>query len=193
MKTVGLCHSVQTCSRDLLKGLGMEDKLEGRRELIAGINHMAWLLQITDKDGNDLYPEIRRRAAEKKRRGKSTRDMVRYESISAASAITAQSRGEHNAEYNPLFIKSRYPELIDAYNIPLDEYPRRCVNRDQEGLEGKKRPRFCRTARSAIRAPRNTPHTSWRPSSPACRTRSAAMLYEDAGLIASPFGGLFSY
>ena len=35
---------------------------------------------------------------------------------------------EHNAEYNPLFIKSRYPELIEKFNIPLDEYPRRCVN-----------------------------------------------------------------
>ena len=41
VKTVGLCHSVQVCSKGLLTGLGMEDKLEGRRELIAGINHMA--------------------------------------------------------------------------------------------------------------------------------------------------------
>lgn len=126
MKTVGLCHSVQTCSRDLLKGLGMEDKLEGRRELIAGINHMAWLLQITDKDGNDLYPEIRRRAAEKNAAEKH-KDMVRYEYIRRLGYYCTES-SEHNAEYNPLFIKSRYPELIDAYNIPLDEYPRRCVN-----------------------------------------------------------------
>lgn len=63
VKTVGLCHSVQVCSEHLLKSLNMEDKLEGRRELIAGINHMAWLLEIYDKDGNDLYPEIRKRAA----------------------------------------------------------------------------------------------------------------------------------
>ena len=126
VKTVGLCHSVQTCSRDLLKGLGMEDKLEGRRELIAGINHMAWLLQITDKDGNDLYPEIRRRAAEKNAAEKH-KDMVRYEYIRRLGYYCTES-SEHNAEYNPLFIKSRYPELIDAYNIPLDEYPRRCVN-----------------------------------------------------------------
>ncbi|MER2061002.1 MAG: alpha-glucosidase/alpha-galactosidase, partial [Niallia sp.] len=33
---------------------------------------------------------------------------------------------EHNAEYHPYFIKSRYPELIERFNIPLDEYPRRC-------------------------------------------------------------------
>ena len=51
VKTVGLCHSVQVCSKELLKALGMEDKVEGRRELIAGINHMGWLLKIEDKDG----------------------------------------------------------------------------------------------------------------------------------------------
>ncbi len=58
VKTIGLCHSVQVCSSELFKGLGLEDKLEGRKELIAGINHMAWLLEIRDRDGNDLYPEI---------------------------------------------------------------------------------------------------------------------------------------
>lgn len=59
IRTVGLCHSVQVCSEKLLEGLDMKDKLEGRQELIAGINHMAWLLEIRDKDGNDLYPEIK--------------------------------------------------------------------------------------------------------------------------------------
>ena len=33
---------------------------------------------------------------------------------------------EHLAEYLPYFIKSKYPELIERFNIPLDEYPRRC-------------------------------------------------------------------
>jgi len=126
IKTVGLCHSVQACSHWLLKGLGMDDKLEGRRELIAGINHMGWLLKIADKDGNDLYPEIRRRAAEKNASEKHG-DMVRYEYIRRLGYYCTES-SEHNAEYNPLFIKSRYPELIDQFNIPLDEYPRRCVN-----------------------------------------------------------------
>ena len=69
IKTVGLCHSVQVCSEYLLKDLGMEDKLEGRTELIAGINHMAWLLDIHDKNGVDLYPEIKRRAEEKNTSG----------------------------------------------------------------------------------------------------------------------------
>lgn len=126
VKTVGLCHSVQTCSKDLLTGLGMEDKLEGRRELIAGINHMGWLLEIRDKDGNDLYPEIRARAA-KKNASEKHRDMVRYEYIRRFGYYCTES-SEHNAEYNPFFIKNRYPEMIEQYNIPLDEYPRRCIN-----------------------------------------------------------------
>ena len=45
IKTIGLCHSVQICSERLLKALDMEDKVDGRRELIAGINHMGWLLK----------------------------------------------------------------------------------------------------------------------------------------------------
>ena len=126
VKTVGLCHSVQVCTEHLLKDLGMEDKLEGRKELIAGINHMGWLLEIYDKDGNDLYPEIRKRAADKNAAEKH-KDMVRYEYIKRLGYYCTES-SEHNAEYNPFFIKSKYPELIERFNIPLDEYPRRCVN-----------------------------------------------------------------
>ncbi len=135
IKTVGLCHSVQVCSEHLLKNLGMEDKLEGRRELIAGINHMAWLLELKDKEGNDLYPEIRQRAAEKNAEQKHN-DMVRFEYIRHLGYYCTES-SEHNAEYNPFFIKSNYPELIDRYQIPLDEYPRRCI-RQIEGWEKEK-------------------------------------------------------
>ena len=123
---VGLCHSVQGCSRGLLNDLDMEDKIEGRKELIAGINHQGWLLEIYDKDGNDLYPEIRKRAAAKNATEKHG-DMVRYEYIKHLGYYCTES-SEHNAEYNPWFIKTRYPELIDRFNIPLDEYPRRCVS-----------------------------------------------------------------
>ena len=126
IQTIGLCHSVQVCSEGLLKKLGMEDKLEGRREKIAGINHMAWLLELYDKDGNDLYPEIKERAAKKNAEEKHE-DMVRFEYIRRLGYYCTES-SEHNAEYNPLFIKSRYPEMIEKYNIPLDEYPRRCIN-----------------------------------------------------------------
>ena len=132
IETVGLCHSVQVCSEGLLKKLGMEDKLEGRRELIAGINHMGWLLELKDKDGNDLYPEVRRRALEKnesamKDGAEKHDDMVRMDYIRRFGYYCTES-SEHNSEYNMFYIKSKYPELIERYNIPLDEYPRRCVN-----------------------------------------------------------------
>ena len=132
IETVGLCHSVQVCSEKLLKKLGMEDKVEGRRELIAGINHMGWLLELEDKDGNDLYPEVRRRALEKneaamKDGAEKHDDMVRMDYIRRFGYYCTES-SEHNAEYNMYYIKSKYPELLERFNIPLDEYPRRCVN-----------------------------------------------------------------
>lgn len=126
VRTVGLCHSVQVCSENLLKKLDMEDKLEGRKELIAGINHMGWLLEITDKDGNDLYPEIRRRAKEKNTTSKHG-DMVRFDYIDKFGYYCTES-SEHNAEYNPFYIKPNRTDLIEKFNIPLDEYPRRCVD-----------------------------------------------------------------
>ncbi len=125
IKTVGLCHSVQACSRDLLKSLDMADKVEGRVDRIAGINHMAWLLDIRDKDGNDLYPEIKKRAKEKNKNEKHG-DMVRFDYIDKLGYYCTES-SEHNAEYNGFYIKTRYPEMIEEFNIPLDEYPRRCV------------------------------------------------------------------
>ncbi|MBE6633965.1 MAG: alpha-glucosidase/alpha-galactosidase [Ruminococcaceae bacterium] len=126
VKTVGLCHSVQVCVPSLLKGLGMEDRLEGHLSKIAGINHMAWLLEITDAHGNDLYPEIRRRAKEKNA-SEIHNDMVRFDYIDKLGYYCTES-SEHNAEYNPFYIKPDRDDLIKKFNIPLDEYPRRCVS-----------------------------------------------------------------
>lgn len=133
IRTVGLCHSVQKCSEELLTHVGMADKLEGRTELIAGINHMAWLLKLHDKEGNDLYPEVRRRALEKNQNEKHD-DMVRFEYIRHLGYYCTES-SEHNAEYNNFFIKEKYPELIERFNIPLDEYPRRCIKQIHEWKE----------------------------------------------------------
>ena len=126
VKTVGLCHSVQVCVPTLLKRLDMSDLLEGSKHKIAGINHMAWLLEITDKDGNDLYPEIRRRAKAKNADHKHS-DMVRFDYIDKFGYYCTES-SEHNAEYNPFYIKAGRDDLIEKFNIPLDEYPRRCIN-----------------------------------------------------------------
>lgn len=126
VKTVGLCHSVQGCSRGLLNNLDIEFD-EPIREKIAGVNHMGWLLELHNADGTDLYPEVRKRAIEILESGITDHhDLVRYEYIRRFGYYCTES-SEHNAEYNNFFIKNSHPELIERYNIPLDEYPRRCV------------------------------------------------------------------
>ncbi|MBQ2826622.1 MAG: alpha-glucosidase/alpha-galactosidase [Clostridia bacterium] len=127
VNTIGLCHSVQGCSGKLLSTLGLyEEYGHGRRELIAGINHMSWLLEIKDRNGNDLYPEIKRRV-DAAIADPECKDKVRLDYIRRFGYYVTES-SEHNAEYNMFYIKSKYPELIDKYNIPLDLYPQRCIN-----------------------------------------------------------------
>ena len=126
VKTVGLCHSVQVCAPVLLDILGFDIDPTTVQTKIAGINHMAWLLEIFDKDGNDLYPEIKRRAKEKNATQKHW-DMVRFDYIEKLGYYCTES-SEHNAEYNPFYIKAGRDDLIEKFNIPLDEYPRRCIN-----------------------------------------------------------------
>ena len=142
IKTIGLCHSVQVCTKSLLKQVGMDiDEIKSKGpiyEKIAGINHMAWLLEIQDANGNDLYPEIRRRACEiLDNPPEDSKDLVRLEYIRRLGYYCTES-SEHNAEYNNLFIKSKYPELIDRYRIPLDEYPRRCIRNIEKWDEQRK-------------------------------------------------------
>lgn len=63
-------------------------------------------------------------------------DKTRLEYIKRLGYYCTES-SEHNAEYNPFFIKSKYPELIERYNVPLDEYPRRCVDQINKWKEQK--------------------------------------------------------
>lgn len=130
IKTVGLCHSVQVCAERVLQHVGMTDSVKALQWKVAGINHQAWLLEITD-GGKDLYPEIKRRAAAMnaaaRRPGAPKHgDMVRFEIMRHFGYYVTES-SEHLSEYSPYWIKSQYPGLIDEFNIPLDEYPRRCI------------------------------------------------------------------
>ena len=129
IQTVGLCHSVQVCIPQLFESLDMKELVPETKWDIAGINHQAWLLRVENGKGNDLYPEIKRRARdflEGKAQYKADHDKVRFEMMLQFGYYITES-SEHNAEYTPWFIKSKYPELIERYNIPLDEYPRRCI------------------------------------------------------------------
>jgi alpha-galactosidase len=120
IRTVGLCHSVQGTAFELSLDLGIP-----YREidyLAAGINHMAFYLRFSH-DGEDLYPRLMELAAS----GKVPEgNRVRYELLKHFGYFVTES-SEHFAEYVPWFIKRDRPELISQFNVPLDEYPRRCV------------------------------------------------------------------
>jgi alpha-galactosidase len=129
VRAVGLCHSVQGCVPHLLQKLGMEQDPAATGWRIAGINHQAWLLELSAA-GADLYPEVKRRAAEMNRAARAGKekhtDMVRFEMMRHFGYYVTES-SEHSAEYFPYWIKSTHPELVEEFGIPLDEYLRRCI------------------------------------------------------------------
>ncbi len=119
IRTVGLCHSVFGTARQLARDLGIP--FEEINYLCAGINHMAFFLRF-EHQGRDLYPDLRRVYLE----GRAPKDnLVRYEMMMRLGYFVTES-SEHFAEYCPHFIRRDRPDLIERFNIPLDEYPRRC-------------------------------------------------------------------
>ena len=121
IKTVGLCHSVQGTAHQLAHDIGVPyDEIS---YLCAGINHMAFYLRF-ERDGQDLYPLIRR-VVEDGRVPDWNR--VRYEMFTRLGYFVTES-SEHFSEYVPWFIKRDRPDLIERFNIPLDEYIARCEN-----------------------------------------------------------------
>ena len=122
IKTVGLCHSCQVVVKDLRRWLDLPE-LEGANYTLAGINQRCWMLSIKDKDGKDLYPLIK----EKAKIVQPVNDLVRLEIMDRFGYYNTES-SEHTSEYHPYFIKKDHPELIERFHIPLDEYPRRCIN-----------------------------------------------------------------
>lgn len=115
IKTIGLCHSVQVCTKELLEGLGMSN--EGVEYKIAGINHQAWLLTVT-RDGKDLYPEIKEKAFQ---RTDKHADLVRYEIMKRFGYYVTEST-QHSGEYLPYFLKKSYPELEEEFGLKTVMY-----------------------------------------------------------------------
>lgn len=121
IRTVGLCHSVQGTAEQLARDINVP--VEDINYLCAGINHMAFYLRF-ERDGQDLYPLIRQVSAE----GRAPSwNRVRYEALRHLGFFVTES-SEHFSEYVPWFIKRDRPDLIERYNIPLDEYITRCEN-----------------------------------------------------------------
>ena len=123
IKTIGLCHSVQGTAAQLAKDIGVP--MKDINYFCAGINHMAFYLRFersVNGEVEDLYPLIRQ-VLEEDRVPKGNR--VRYEMFKRLGYFVTES-SEHFAEYVPWFIKRDRPDLIKEFNIPLDEYIRRC-------------------------------------------------------------------
>src|SRR3954452_3701973 len=121
IRTVGLCHSVQGTAFELSQDLGIPyTEID---YLAAGINHMAFYLRF-ERDGEDLYPRLRELGASG---AIPEGNRVRYELLKHFGYFVTES-SEHFAEYVPWFIKRDRPDIVSDLNIPLDEYPRRCVD-----------------------------------------------------------------
>jgi len=128
IRTVGLCHSVQGTAAYLAGLLGIPaDEVS---YVCAGINHLAFYLRF-EHQGRDLYPELRRLLAEGK---VPDHDRVRFDVFRRFGYFVTES-SEHFAEYVPWYIKRDRPDLIERFNIPLDEYPRRCEAQIADWME----------------------------------------------------------
>jgi alpha-galactosidase len=121
IKTVGLCHSVQGTAFEL--SMDLDIPYREIDYLAAGINHMAFYLRF-ERNGEDLYPRLQALAASG---AVPEGNRVRYEVLKRLGYFVTES-SEHFAEYVPWFIKRDRPEIVEELNIPLDEYPRRCVD-----------------------------------------------------------------
>jgi alpha-galactosidase len=133
IRQVGLCHSVQGTAWELARDLDIP--MDEIRYRAAGINHMAFYLAFEHRqpDGSyrNLYPDLLK-GYEEGRFPKPSHwnarcpNKVRYEMLKRLGYFVTES-SEHFAEYTPYFIKEGRDDLIERFGIPLDEYPKRCI------------------------------------------------------------------
>jgi len=130
IKTVGLCHSVPHTAEALATDINVP--IEEIDYLVAGINHLAFFLKIEHRSGEDLYPRLRQFMVDREQDGNWPKrcpdgmvDHVRYELLKRLGYFVTES-SEHLSEYTPWFIKRDRPDLIESFQIPLNEYIRRC-------------------------------------------------------------------
>jgi alpha-galactosidase len=133
IRQVGLCHSVQGTAYELARDLDIP--VSEIRYRAAGINHMAFYLAFEHRqpDGSyrDLYPDLlagyrEGRFPKPSHWNPRCPNKVRYEMLARLGYFVTES-SEHFAEYTPYFIKEGRDDLIERFGIPLDEYPKRCI------------------------------------------------------------------
>jgi alpha-galactosidase len=103
---VGLCHSIQHTAQQVAEYLGIPyEELKFRA---AGINHLAWLVDVT-RQGQDMYPLLRARAQDS---AIYEQDPIRFEMMLHLGAFVTEGSG-HFSEYVPYFRKR--PDLVEKY------------------------------------------------------------------------------
>ncbi|MES2551454.1 MAG: alpha-glucosidase/alpha-galactosidase, partial [Pseudomonadota bacterium] len=133
IRQVGLCHSVQGTAYELARDLDLP--VEEIRYRAAGINHMAFYLTFEHRQADGSYKNLYPDLVQGYREGRFPKpshwnprcpNKVRYEMLTRLGYFVTES-SEHFAEYTPWFIKRDRPDLIERFGIPLDEYPKRCI------------------------------------------------------------------
>jgi len=145
IKQVGLCHSVQGTCEELARDLDVEPA--SIRYECAGINHIAFMLkfeqQLPDGSRRDLYPDLHaayRAGTAPKENLHNPRcpNKVRYEMMTKLGYFVTES-SEHFSEYVPWFIKEGREDILQRFEIPLDEYPLRCIEQIENWSEERER------------------------------------------------------
>jgi alpha-galactosidase len=144
IKQVGLCHSVQNTLFEVSRDL--EIPMDSIHYRVAGINHMAFFLEfeqmMTDGSRRDLYPMLRDgycagTIPKSNHWNERCPNKIRYEMMMRLGYFVTES-SEHFAEYTPYFIKNGRDDLIERWGVPLDEYPKRCIEQAQSWSEQSK-------------------------------------------------------
>jgi alpha-galactosidase len=116
VRNIGLCHSVQSTSKELAAYLGAP--LEEITYRVAGINHMAWFLEL-EWNGEDAYPLLREKFKDPGIYDRPDAhwagyDVARVEIFKAFGYFVTES-SQHMSEYVPYFRKRR--ELLERFRL----------------------------------------------------------------------------
>jgi alpha-galactosidase len=129
VRNIGLCHSVQGTSKELAAYLGAP--LEEITYRVAGINHMAWFLEL-EWNGEDAYPLLREKfkdpgVYDRPDAHWAGHDVARVEIFKAFGYFVTES-SQHMSEYVPYFRKRL--ELLERFRLnyrldTFDDFARR--------------------------------------------------------------------
>ncbi len=127
MRSVGLCHGVQGTMGGLAQLMGIP--LDEIVYTCAGINHLAWFLEIKHK-GQDIYPRLREAIAhaqahpetvpEEKYYHPAYKEKVRAEMFKQFGYYPTESSG-HDSEYLPYFRKNA--DVMKQFNLSSRQIP----------------------------------------------------------------------